>query len=84
MTSTTWWQPYLNMFVRLSSWIAGPVVVGVLLGKWLESKYGHEPWLFLSVVALSFVVSMIGLIVNTLAEYKKIAEDEAKAKKKSE
>jgi F0F1-type ATP synthase assembly protein I len=81
MNQLAWWQPHLNLFIRLSSWIVGPIIVGLMLGKWLEVKYGYEPWLFLGTVGLSFVISMVGLITNTLAEYKKIAEDEAKAKK---
>lgn len=72
MKDKAWWQPYIALVLRLSIWITGPVLVGVLLGKWLEDRYGFEPWLFLATVGLSFLVSMFGLIKNTLSEYKKI------------
>jgi len=67
-----WWQPSLRMFVRLSSWIVAPVLIGSLIGRWLDKKYQTEPKWFLIVVGLSFIISMFGLIKNSLEEYKKI------------
>lgn len=67
-----WWQPALLMFLRLATWIAGPVIIALFIGKWLDKKYGTEPWLFLACTGLAFLVSMFGLIKNTIVEYKKI------------
>lgn len=75
-----WWQPALLMFFKLSAWIAAPIVIALFLGKWLDKKFSTAPWLFLSCVGLAFLISMAGLIKNTLAEYKKI-EREAKGKR---
>ena len=60
------------MFSRLSAWIVFPVLFGALLGKWLDRKYDSSPRWFLIVVGLSFIISMFGLIKNTLEEYKNI------------
>ena len=50
------------------------------LGKWLDQKFGTDPWLFLGTIAFCFFVSMYGLVVNALKEFKKI-ETEFQAKK---
>jgi F0F1-type ATP synthase assembly protein I len=66
------WQTALVIFFRLSVWIGVPIVVAVFLGKWLDQKYQTEPWLFLATVGAAFVVSMFGLIKETMKEFKKI------------
>lgn len=71
-TDKNYWVEPLKMFGRLSAWIAFPVLFGALVGKWLDRKYDSSPRWFLIVIGLSFVISMFGLIKNTLEEYKKI------------
>ncbi len=66
------WQTALTIFARLSAWIGVPVVLAVFLGKWLDQKYQTEPWLFLTTVGLSFVLSMFALVKETIKEFKKI------------
>lgn len=73
------WQLALRVLVNVSAWIAFPVLVGIFLGKWLDDKYGTEPWLFLVTLGVCFFISMYGLITNALKEFKKI---EVEAKKK--
>lgn len=65
----------LALFGKLSLWIAAPVIAGVLIGKWLDAKYGSDPWLFLFSVGVAFFVSMIGLIKEASKEFKKIEKD---------
>jgi len=67
-----WWQPAIVMFLKLSVWIAVPVIVALYLGKWLDKRYDTEPWLFLASVGLAFVVSLFGLIMNAAKEFKKL------------
>ncbi|TAK95141.1 AtpZ/AtpI family protein [Patescibacteria group bacterium] len=71
-----WWQPSMLLFARLSGWIGGPVILGVFLGKWLDRKYGTEPWLFLATVGVAFLVSMFGIVRDAMKEMKKIEEKE--------
>ncbi len=73
-----WWQPGLVLFFRLSGWIAGPVIIAVFFGKWLDKKYDTEPWLFLLTVGIAFFFSMFGIVHDSLKEIKKI---EAASKK---
>ena len=63
------------MFVRMSVWIVGPVLLGTLLGSWLDKRFGTEPWLFVSTVGLAFFFSMFGLVKNVIIEYKKIEKE---------
>ncbi|QQG52554.1 MAG: AtpZ/AtpI family protein [Candidatus Falkowbacteria bacterium] len=74
------WSLALKIMARISGWIAFPVIIGVFLGKWLDNRFNTEPWLFLATVALSFVVSMYGLVKNAMKEFKKIEDEYAKNK----
>ena len=66
------WQTALVIFTRLSVWIGVPVVLAVFLGRWLDQRYNSEPWLFLITVGVAFIISMFGLIIEALKEFKKI------------
>lgn len=79
-----WWQPALMMFGRLSGWVLGPVVAGALLGQWLDKKYGTEPWLFLASIGVAFIISIVGLVKNTLEEYRKLEKYKKDDKEKKE
>jgi F0F1-type ATP synthase assembly protein I len=75
-----WWQPGMQLFLRLSGWIGGPIIVAVFLGKFLDKKYNTEPWLFLATVGIAFVISMVSLIIIGFKEFKKIENDAIKSK----
>ena len=66
-----WWQPGLALFARLSSWIAVPVILAVVIGKWLDGIFHSAPWLFLLTVAIAFAVSMVMIIRIGLKEMDK-------------
>jgi len=70
------WQPSLLMFSRMSSWIIGPVVLGIFLGKWLDRRYDTEPWLFLGTVGLAFIISMIGLVKDAFKEMDRLSKED--------
>jgi F0F1-type ATP synthase assembly protein I len=79
---TAWWQPAITMFLKLSVWVAVPVILALYLGQWLDQKYHTKPWLFLGCIGLAFIISMIGLIRSTLAEYKNIEQANKSDKRK--
>jgi len=66
------WVGPVKIAARLSSWIIFPVIAGFLLGSYLDKKYDSSPKWFLIVIGVSFVISMFGLVKNTIEEYKKI------------
>ncbi len=78
------WALALKVMVKLAGWIAFPVILGTFLGEWLDKKFGTEPWLFLTTIAFAFLVSMYGLIMNALKEFKKIDEEYSKNKKEKD
>jgi F0F1-type ATP synthase assembly protein I len=69
------WSLALRIMARISGWIAFPVLIGVFLGRWLDKMFNTEPFLFLITVAVCFVISMYGLVINALKEFKKIEAD---------
>jgi MFS family permease len=71
-----WWQPGMFIFIRLSGWIAGPIIAAVFIGKWLDKKYNAEPWIFLFCVGLAFVVSSFGIVKEAKEMMNKIIENE--------
>lgn len=75
-----WWQPGLVLFMKLSGWIAGPVIIGIFVGKWLDRKYNSGPWLFLLSVGIAFFLSMFGIIRDAMREMKRIEREENKKK----
>ena len=60
------------VFAKLSAWIGVPIVLALYLGKWLDRKFSSEPKFLLLAVGAAFFISMIGLVKETVSEYKKI------------
>ncbi|MFH1326233.1 MAG: AtpZ/AtpI family protein [Candidatus Falkowbacteria bacterium] len=73
---TSFWQPSLLMFSRMSGWVVGPVVLAIFLGKWLDKRHDTEPWLFLGTVGLAFVISIVGLVKDALREMEKLSKED--------
>ncbi len=67
-----WWQPAMALFLRMSVWIAVPVVLASFLGKYFDNRYQTEPWGLLGFIGISFIISMFGIIKLASQEYKKI------------
>jgi len=75
-----WWRPAVMMFFELSGWIAGPVIIAIFLGNWLDEKYGTEPWLFLSSVGLAMVISIVGIVRGAGKAIKEMEKFDTKKK----
>ncbi|MFZ4648241.1 MAG: AtpZ/AtpI family protein [Patescibacteria group bacterium] len=75
-TNKTWPIAMRTMGIA-SAWIVGPVLLGLVIGKWLDRKYSSDPWLLIISLAFFFVISMFGIVKNAMKEFKKI-EEEAK------
>lgn len=72
-----WWKEGLMIFAQVSSYIAIPIVVSLYLGKYLDSKYNTEPYIFFLLIALAFLTSMF-LIWQTVKIYIKDLKEEDK------
>ncbi|MCX6795270.1 MAG: AtpZ/AtpI family protein [Candidatus Falkowbacteria bacterium] len=65
-----------------SAWIVGPVLIGLLIGKWLDQKYSTGPLLMVISLAACFLISMFGIVRGALKEFKKIEAAEKEEKEK--
>lgn len=81
-SSEAWWQPAVSLFIRLSAWVAFPVVVATYIGRWLDEKYNSAPFGLVGIVGISFVFSMIGLVYEASKEYRQIANKDKEVDKK--
>jgi len=78
-----WWQPGLALAIQISTWIAGPIILAVIIGKWLDKKYNTEPWLFLISIGIAFVISNIGIVREALRTMKQMEKQYSKDKNNS-
>lgn len=67
------WKLGLEIFSQVSGWIAGPIILSLVLGKYLDTRFGTKPLIFLGLTALAFVVSTVG-IVRVVSRYMKDIE----------
>jgi F0F1-type ATP synthase assembly protein I len=74
------WGLALKVMANISGWIAVPVIIGLYLGKWLDQKFGTDPWLFLITIGVCFIISMVGLVKSALQEFKQIDREYQDAK----
>lgn len=74
------WQPAMLIFAQVTGWIAAPIIIALFLGKYLDQKYHTDPWIFLGLTVLSFIISCVGIVRITIKYTKKI-EKEIKEKK---
>ena len=70
-----WWSDSLLFFAKSSVWVAMPVVVSLLAGKWLDRHFGTTPWILLTLTAFAFMISIFGIVKMTLDYLKKIEEE---------
>ena len=73
------WQRGLGLFAQLSGWLVGPLIASLFLGRWLDERYGTEPWLFLASTGLAFAITIYGMF-SQAKKYIKAIEQEAKSK----
>lgn len=59
---TMWWKEYSGMMIDISGWLVVPIILGLFLGKWLDSKYQTKPWLTVVCVGIAFVITNVGII----------------------
>jgi hypothetical protein len=62
------WVEGMRLFGDITTWIAVPIVLALILGKFLDRRYGTEPIIFLSLAGLGFFVTCSG-IVKIAKEY---------------
>lgn len=74
-----WWGPGLAVFAEVTSWIVGPIIIALYIGRFFDNKYNTEPWFFLGFTGLAFFISAYG-IIKIATRFIKEAEQEIKKK----
>ena len=59
-----WWQAGLTVFAEVTGWIAVPIIGALYLGRYLDEINDSEPWYFLTLTGMAFVVSTIGITIT--------------------
>ena len=70
-----WWAPALEIFSAVSIWIAGPIIIALLLGKYLDDRFYTKPWIFLGLTAFSFIISCYGIFRVVKRYMEKISKE---------
>ncbi|MDB5085688.1 MAG: hypothetical protein JWN30_2574 [Bacilli bacterium] len=51
-----------TLVTAIGTELAGCVIGGLYLGKWLDAKWGTTPWLLLTGMLLGLTVGIIGIV----------------------
>lgn len=68
-----------RVLATTSAWIVGPILIAWPIGNFLDKYYNSSPWGLLISLGISFLISMYGLLISTLKEFKKISSDNQSA-----
>jgi F0F1-type ATP synthase assembly protein I len=75
-----WWEPAVEIFTEVSSWIAGPIIFALIAGKYLDSRFNTRPWIFLGLTIFAFIISSFGIVRVVTRYMKKIASEDKNKK----
>ncbi len=66
---TSWWKPVMIFYVKTTSWIIFPLLIGVLGGQYVSKSVGSQVIFFVFVI-LGFLITCLG-IYREIKNYKK-------------
>jgi len=75
-----WWKPAVEIFSEISTWIAVPIILALIIGKALDKRYGTKPWLLLIFAGISFLISSFGIVRSVKRFIEKTKEEVKKNK----
>ncbi len=71
-----WWKPAVEIFTQISGWIVGPIVMALVFGKMLDTRYGTKPIIFLVFAGVGFLITCVGIVRVIKSYTKKLKEIE--------
>lgn len=72
INENSWWQPAVEVFTKVSSWIAAPIILALIVGKALDKHFDTKPTIFLICAGVGFLVSIYGIFKEIRFYMKKI------------
>ena len=79
--SGPWWKSGALVFSEISTWIVVPIVLALIIGKRLDAYYGTDPWIFIGLAALGFLITAYGIVKSVKKYAEKEKEKESASKK---
>jgi F0F1-type ATP synthase assembly protein I len=73
-TEKPYWHDALMAFGRMSGWIVAPILLALVIGKWLDGKFHTAPIIFVALTGFSFIISIFGLVKEG-QQYLRATED---------
>ncbi len=61
-TIKPWWHDPLMSFFKISAWIVGPILLGVILGDFLDEKFDTSPWIEIILTGVLFLFSVYHMV----------------------
>jgi len=64
----SWWRPAIEIGGLVSSWIIAPIILALIIGKWLDTYFDTTPIIFLSLAGFAFLISLFG-VARSITKY---------------
>ncbi len=58
--SENWYRPALVFYAKTTGWIIVPLVVAIILLKYIQLSVGSQIWFFIAVI-IAFIVTCFGI-----------------------
>jgi len=72
--SSTDWGNAMKAFSIGMSWIAGPIILALIIGNWLDEKQGKEYFFTLTFVGIAFIITCVGIVREALKATKDLKD----------
>ena len=76
LTQGPWWSAGVKLMSEVSSWIIVPIVGALVLGKFLDQRFGTEPVMFFVLAGLGFLITGYGIFKVVRNYMKKLQKKE--------
>jgi len=71
----------MKLFGELTAWVAGPIIVAVFVGDWLDERYNKSPWIFLISIGIAFIITNIAVVKKSIQAMNEISSNSKKTEK---
>lgn len=72
------WAPAMQIFSEISTWIAAPIILAVITGKYLDKRYDAGNLWLLVLAGVAFLASAYGIVKTVKKFQEKLKRDEQK------
>lgn len=49
-------------WLKITGLIIGPLIIALIVGKFLDTKFDTQPWIFLLTTGLAFMISIVSIV----------------------